>query len=145
VRLSKTNLRELATDGLQAKLTKPKPLPYPSESVEQQALVRWFDAVCYSRWKLPKFALMAMPLQGQRTARNGARMKREGCRKGTLDMLLFVPKGAYSCLWIENKTPVGKVTTEQSAMSAYLWTAGAKVAFCFSCEDGIKAIEEYLS
>jgi len=93
-------------------------------------------------WRLPA----RLPLHtSSLLPRNGARMKREGCRAGTLDMLLFAPRFGFSCLWIENKTPVGKLTAEQNEMRDFLLHNNARVEICRSAEEAIKVIEDYLT
>lgn len=121
-----------------------------SESREQQALMKWWDA-WHKSHALHRNLLMAFPLQGARTPRNGARMKREGCRKGTPDMLLAVPRGACHGLWIEMKapdqlkTPDGGVSEEQWDILHALNGQGYATALTYSFGQAQDCIIKYLS
>lgn len=122
----------------------PEPLPKRNEESRMQCqLVSWWRSVCIV-YNLPEIALMAFPLQGARTERNGARMKREGCRKGTWDMLLMVQRGKWPCLWIENKAKTGRLSKEQIEMSRYLLVAGCATAICYDLKSAQAVITEYL-
>lgn len=113
------------------------------ESLSQQALIKWWAVACHE-FRLPEEVLMAFPLQGVRSARNGGRMKSEGMRKGTPDVLLAVPRGDCCALWIEMKSPVGYLRPEQKKMLAMLTEHGAATVVCRSTEEAIKAITGYL-
>lgn len=94
-------------------------IPHCSESHTQQMIMRWWKFACRG-YGLPEFALMAFPLQGARTEHNGARMKAEGMRAGTPDMFLALPGPTGGGLWIELKTPLGKLTDSQKEFKLYL-------------------------
>jgi len=113
------------------------------ESRNQIALVDWWRSVCVV-YGLPEISLMAFPLQGARTARNGARMKREGCRKGTPDMLLAVPRGKEHGLWIENKSKGGYASKEQKEALNFLFTQGYATAIAYDLKQAQAVITEYL-
>ena len=121
-----------------------------SESREQQALMKWWDAWHKSQ-ALHRNLLMAFPLQGARTPRNGARMKREGCRKGTPDMLLAVPRGGCHGLWIEMKAP-DQLNTSDGGVSEEQWDIlhalngqGYLTALTYSFGQAQDCIIKYLS
>lgn len=118
--------------------------PHASESLMQQAVVRWFD-IHACEWNLEPELLMAFPLQGKRTKKSGRRLKSEGMRKGTLDMQLCVPRGDCCSLWIENKSPRGVLTLEQKLMLKRLASAGAATVVCRSADEAIAAITAYLN
>lgn len=123
----------------------PEPMPRRNdESRMQQKLARWWASVC-DHYDLPEIALMAFPMQGARTEINAARMKNEGCRKGTLDMLLMVPRRGCSALWIENKTEKGDTTKEQDIMIDFLLTQSCQVAVCHSLKAAQEVISNYLT
>ena len=122
----------------------PKPSKGPSESQLQQAVIKWWHHAC-SGFTIPEPMLMAFPLQAARSPRNGARMKAEGCRKGTLDMMLNVPRNGHPNLWIEMKTAKGVVSEEQEAMLHMLADQRSKVAVCRSAEEAIEVISDYLT
>ena len=119
-------------------------LPKQDESRMQQEVIRWFALNSYE-WQMDEDALMAFPLQGKRTARNGARMKAEGMRKGTPDMLLAVPRGDCAGLWIELKTPKGYLNPNQKVMLKRLTSAGYATIVCRSVRETTHAIRAYLN
>lgn len=114
-----------------------------SESASQQALIKWWATACHE-FRLPEETLMAFPLQGARSARNGARMKAEGMRRGTPDVLLAIPRGDCCALWIEMKSTIGYLRPEQKKMLAMLTEHGAATVVCRSTEEAIKAVTGYL-
>lgn len=113
------------------------------ESRSQIELMEWWDVACLN-WRIPRTCLMAFPLQGARTPRNGARMKREGCRKGTPDMLLAVARGGFHGMWLELKAPNGTVSSEQWDMIHALNEQGYATAVCYSKAEAQKKISGYL-
>lgn len=119
-------------------------LPKVSESLMQQQVVRWFRDNCYE-WQLDEELLMAFPLQGARSARNGARMKAEGMRRGTPDMLLAVPRGDCAGLWLELKTATGYLNPHQKVMLKRLTLAGYATVVTRSVEETTHAIRAYLN
>lgn len=121
-----------------------KPREGPSESQSQCALIRWWHHAC-AGYRVPEHLLMAIPLQAARSPMNGARMKAEGARKGTLDLQLTVSRNGASGLWIEMKTQTGRLTPEQKIMIIDLRREGYTVEVCRSTAEAIKAIEIYLA
>lgn len=117
----------------------------PSESVQQQALILWWSGQALERG-LDERLLMAFPLQGARSAANGARMKAEGSRKGTPDMFLAVVRGDRAGLWIELKTERkgSKPSPHQLEMLSLLSKDYATVV-CRSLEKAKRAIYDYLA
>ena len=115
----------------------------PSESQIQQAVIRWWAVTC-KQHGIPEHLLLAIPLQAARSPQNGDRMKREGARKGTPDMLLAVARYGYHGLWIEMKTSVGRVSPEQEAMMIDLKARDYGCVVCRSYEEAIDAIGNYL-
>lgn len=119
-----------------------KPMDH-EESRNQIMIMRWWRWACITH-SIPEHLLMAFPLQGARTPRNGARMKREGCRKGTLDMHLAVARGKCHGLWIELKTDIGVASKEQKSMMADLLEQGYAVRLCRSAGEVTKLLGEYI-
>ena len=79
----------------------------------QSACVRWF-ALQY-----PKVLMFAIPNGGARDAATGEVLKREGVRRGIPD--LFIPELR---LFIEIKTPTGRVSPDQAKVHEQLKQAG---------------------
>ncbi len=115
----------------------------PSESQIQQQLIRWW-AVFAANSNLDAEYLIAFPLQGQRSARNGARMKAEGMRAGTPDMFVAVPRGKYHGAWLELKTEVGRPTPAQKDMLRRLDQQGYAASVAYGYDDAVRFIEAYM-
>lgn len=126
-------------------LTKKKPTmkSTQSESQMQQAVIKWWAIAC-KQYELDERLLMAFPLQGARTARNGARLKAEGMRAGTPDLFLAVPRVHRHGLWIEMKKPGGKTTETQDFMHESLQSQLYATQVCFSTDDASVCIQQYL-
>jgi len=122
---------------------KPRDPNTRTESQSQQAVIKWWHHAC-TGLRVPEHLLMAIPLQAARTPRNGARMKAEGARKGTLDLFLAVARNGGNGLWVEMKTPTGRVSPEQVAMIADLRQQGYAVEICRSTDAAITTIMIYL-
>lgn len=119
-------------------------LAEPSESKSQQSLIRWWSAVYRSYGFTDERVLMAFPLQGARTKANGARLKAEGMRRGTNDVLLCCARGGKIGLWLENKTSVGKLTPEQKSFQELMRGQGYEVAVARSFDEAQLIVMKYL-
>lgn len=121
----------------------PNTIPVPTESEEQQALFRWVN---FMKSKYPELELLYhIPNEGKRSRSLGAKMKREGLKKGVPDICLPVKKGQYSSLYIELKRQKGaSVSKEQKEMIALLTKYGSLAVVCYGWEDAAKVIERYL-
>ena len=115
-----------------------------SESISQQAIIKWWG-YAHKGFGVPENLLMAFPLQGARTPRNGARMKAEGMRRGTPDMFLAIARKGTHGLWIEMKSQAGKITPEQNSILHDLGQQDYHSIVCRSSAEAIELIEHYLS
>jgi len=89
--------------------------------------------------------LHAIPNGGARDVVTGAMLKREGVLRGVPDLFLPVPySSGYSGLYIEVKTPRGKLTNEQTAFMGKARAQGYATRVVRSAQDGIDCIAEYL-
>ncbi len=88
-----------------------------------------------------------------RAIRGGA-LKAEGVRSGVSDTFLPVRRGTYSGLYIEMKKPSekpkregskGGVSDEQAAFGAFVQSQGFGFAVCYSWEEAISILMEYLN
>jgi hypothetical protein len=121
--------------------------PVPTESAEQQTVIRWWLVNC-DAYKLPERVLMASPGQAARTMRNGRRMKAEGYRAGTPDLFLAVPRKGVPGLFIEMKKRDGRLndlSDEQREMLFDLGQQGYRVGVACGAEQAVKIITEYLA
>ncbi len=129
-----------------ANSVEPDPLIDTCESASQQAVVRWWAVAHFLRYGLKEERLlMAFPLQGKRTDKNGARLVAEGMRKGTPDMFLAVARGSKHGLWIENKHDDGRASAEQRSLLEALDDQKYAVAVCYTAAHAINTIHDYLS
>ncbi len=134
----------------------------PTESEAQQAVMKWWAMAHKGLGVRHERLLMAFPMQGLRTARNGARMKAEGMRAGLADMFLAVPikrthlddrnpawthQSFIGGLWIELKRerPRGVVSPEQSEFLDIVREQGYAAQVCYGFDECTKAITEYLT
>lgn len=121
-----------------------------SEHQIQRALIKWRDARVKSEPRLRN--LFAIPNGGARDAVTGARLKAEGVRAGVPDLFLawhieryhMVGKEIIHGLFIELKTPRGRLSQPQKECIEDLEDAGYTVAVCRSTQEAIDVIEEYL-
>lgn len=116
-----------------------------SEHQEQSMVIEWWDKAC-NFYGLPHFALFAVPNgaffgSGYATA---AKLKKEGMRRGILDLMLAAPCGQFHGLFIEMKYGDNKLTDDQKDVKAYLEKTGYCVSVHWSADSAIQAIKEYL-
>lgn len=119
-------------------------IPIPSESEEQQAVIKWAeDCVKYSIYS--ELALLYhVPNGGKRSKSEAARLKREGVKAGVPDLVLPVPRGVYHGLYIEMKTDIGKTSKEQDEWLEALREQGYYATDCHGAKSAIRVLEWYL-
>ena len=115
-----------------------------TEAQHQAALCDWWSWACKG-YGIPEEALAHIPNEGRRSIGAGARLKREGLRKGFPDMGLFVPAHGKGALFIELKTWGGKVSREQADYLEMLRSRGYPACVCFGWEAARQCIEDYLA
>lgn len=117
-----------------------------SEHEEQCAVIQWWDAAC-GTYGLPRFALFSVP-NGAHLASGyigAGRLKREGMRKGMLDLVLARPADQFHGMYIEMKYGDNKPSAEQKEVKAYLESQGYSVGVHWSADSAIAAIKDYLA
>lgn len=145
----------MASSGILARLTKngtkPVRVQVPSDEHEIQAvIVSWADQAAaippaVSRGGLGKLALLyAIPNGGRRDAITGARLKSEGVRAGMPDLHLPVARGPALSLYLEIKTPAGRLSDPQRRLLPRLASEGHLVAVCRSSRAAIDLLLGYL-
>lgn len=108
-----------------------KKMPIPTESQEMQILAGYLDAKGYL-WCHPAN-------EGRRSPRAGARLKREGLKRGVPDVLIFAPVQ----IAIELKRVKGGVATpEQTEWLAKLSDSGWKSFLAHGADSAIQFIEQ---
>ena len=86
----------------------------------------------------------SFPNGGVRDPRYGARLKREGMKKGFPDLGVFSPYGKYHGMFIEFKNEKGKVSPEQKEVISKLQAKGYLCVVCKSIDEAIHQTNEYL-
>jgi len=113
-----------------------------SEDTEQINVVSWanWNANHYPelRW------LFHVPNGGSRNKQEAVKFKQMGVKAGVSDLCLPYPKGIYCGLLIEMKYGNNRQQDTQKEFLADMAAAGHFVATCYSAEEAIKVLEEYL-
>ncbi len=113
------------------------------EGLEQSVVMRW-SYLQFGRWPELKL-LYHIPNGGSRNRIEAAHLKEQGVKPGVPDLHLPVSRGGYHGLWIEMKYGKNKTTANQDDWIADLKKQGHSVHVCYSCEDAIAVITEYLN
>ena len=113
-----------------------------SEDTEQINVVQW------ARWNTTRYPelkwLFHVPNGGSRNKREAVKFKQMGVKAGVSDLCLPYPKGVYCGLFIEMKYGNNRQQDTQKEFLADMAAAGHFVATCYSAEEAIKVLEEYL-
>lgn len=113
-----------------------------SEDTEQINVVSW------ANWNANRYPelrwLFHVPNGGSRNKQEAVKFKQMGVKAGVSDLCLPYPKGIYCGLFIEMKYGNNRQQDTQKEFLAAMATAGHFVATCYSAEEAIKVIEEYL-
>lgn len=115
---------------------------YQHEEQEQMALMQW-AALEENTYPLLKW-LFHIPNGGHRNKATAGRLKAAGVKKGVPDLCLPVPLGGYAGLYIEMKYGANIPTKEQREWLDFLNSVGYYVAICYTCEEAIKTITQYI-
>lgn len=105
----------------------------------QCACVRWF------RLQHPNILCFAIPNGGARSALTGAMLKAEGVVAGVPDLMIAVPKNGYAGLFVEMKVKPNRPSKEQVQVIKRLEDTGYKVAVCYSFDEFVKIVSDYLA
>lgn len=114
-----------------------------SEDTEQINVVSW------ANWNVNRYPelrwLFHVPNGGSRNKQEAVKFKQMGVKAGVSDLCLPYPKGIYCGLFIEMKYGNNRQQDTQKEFLANMAAAGHFVATCYSAEEAIKVIEEYLN
>ena len=111
----------------------------------QCQVIQWFNL------QYPKLLMFAIPNGGSRGGNklqriiNGSKLKREGVISGIPDLFLAYPTKKSAGLFIELKVKPNKPSTEQKEIMQKLITAGYACVVCYSLEETIENIKNYLT
>jgi len=88
--------------------------------------------------------IFAIPNGGNRDIATAVSLKREGVRAGVWDVFCATPRDGWSGLWIEFKSPGGKLRKEQKDWKLLMETRGYKLVVAFDWEEAKRQTEVYL-
>lgn len=114
-----------------------------SEDTEQIAVIQWTQ---YNMNHYPELKwLHHIPNGGSRNRLEAVKLKQMGVKAGVADLCLPYPKGIYCGLYVEMKFGNNRQQDTQKEFLADMAAAGHFVATCYSAEEAISIITEYLS
>lgn len=118
------------------------PKKYQWEAVQQQTLFEW---AALMEAKVPELRLMYhVPNGGSRNSIEAENLKRQGVKAGVPDVCLPVARGNSHGLYIEMKAGDNKPTEKQQEWLTALEKQGYATAVCYSWEDAVNIITNYL-
>ena len=88
--------------------------------------------------------MFAIPNGGGRSKREAAELKSTGVKAGVSDLFLPVMIGSSGGLWIELKTPEGRLSAEQEAWLNEMSASGYAAHVCYGWEEAVQRIDEYM-
>lgn len=113
-----------------------------SEDTEQINVVSW------ANWNVNRHPelkwLHHIPNGGSRNKMEAVKLKQMSVKAGVSDLCLPYPKGIYCGLYIEMKYGDNRQQESQKEFLEDMAEAGHFVATCYSAEEAIKVIEEYV-
>ena len=113
-----------------------------SEDTEQINVVSW------AGWNMNRYPelkwLFHVPNGGSRNKQEAVKFKQMGVKAGVSDLCLPYPRGIYCGLFIEMKYGNNRQQDTQKEFLADMAAAGHFVTTCYSAEEAIKVLEEYL-
>ena len=124
------------------KLARRKP-PVDREGPQQKLFFDWLRFTYPDVYK----HTFHIPNGGQRSSKTGAKMKREGVKRGVPDIMVALPKGQWPAMFIEFKAAKphdSAVSPEQKEWLNQLNQAGYLAVVCRGVGEAKKAITDYL-
>lgn len=117
------------------------------EHKEQVAVIQWWH-LAHKQFRLPEFALFAIPNGGHRHMLTAVRLKAEGVRSGIPDLFLAFAKldergNLFGGLFIEMKSKEGTESTAQGDVRTYL-TKYYQSVVAYGADEAISLIKAYL-
>lgn len=108
----------------------------------QKSLFQW---AAYARGSYPGLGLMfAVPNGGKRHVTVARKLKAEGVKAGIPDIFLPVARHGKHGLFLEMKTPKGRVTPKQKVWLSILDEQGYAAHVAHNLDDAIKILTDYL-
>jgi hypothetical protein len=109
----------------------------------QKSVVDWWALACHG-YKLDARLLSHCPNGGKRSRIEAAIFKGMGVRAGWPDLQLAVPRAEKHGLFLELKSPEGRMTPQQKELLPLIEAQGYAVCVAWSFEEAIGAIINYL-
>lgn len=113
-----------------------------TETAMQMAVVRWARQNA-ERWPAGAWLYHAAN-EGKVDPREAGKRQSMGVVAGIPDLFLPARSGPYSGLYIELKRKPNKPTAEQRNFMTYAETQGYKTAVCYSRDEAISILQDYL-
>lgn len=115
----------------------------PTEADYQVVLFQWINVKIQQgdeRYKL----IFHVPNGGSRHKLEAINLKRQGVKAGVADVFVDIPSRGSHGLRIEMKSATGKVSPKQAEFLQLEAKYGYLTVVCYSADEAIKTIEEYL-
>jgi hypothetical protein len=109
-----------------------------SEHAHQCAFFRWM------RIKHPSVLAFSTPNGGERHYLVGAKLKREGQKKGMLDVMVASARNGHHGLFIEFKYGKNKLTKEQTEVKEKLDSENYLTAVVYTWTEAAEIVNNYL-
>ena len=110
------------------------------EANQQKAFFAWLSL----KYPWARAITFAIPNGGRRDAIEAAHLKAQGVTAGVPDIFCGLARAEKHGLFIEFKSPKGKLTVKQKNFIEKIEAEDYCVAICYSVDDAIKAFEFYL-
>jgi len=91
--------------------------------------------VTYFRFAFPKYLIFAVPNGGNRNAREGARLKKQGVLAGVSDLVIVLPN---KTIFVELKVGKGKQQATQKSFQANVEMLGYEYYLIYSLDEFIE-------
>lgn len=114
-----------------------------SEDTEQIQVMNW--AHWYTKQYPELKWLHHIPNGGSRNRAEAVKLKQMGVKPGVSDLCLPHPKGIYCGLYIEMKYGDNRHQETQKEFLADMAACGYYVATCYSADEAVRVLEEYVS
>ena len=112
------------------------------EATEQERVINW--ATFYAK-DFPELDLLYhVPNGGSRNQLEAANLKRQGVKAGVPDLVLPVSRQQFHGLYVEMKWGKNKTTDKQDWWLEQLRQQGYKTAVCWSAEEAMDVIADYM-
>lgn len=122
----------------------PRKKPVLVESRIQQSFITWCNMKVLSG-EYPELALIMSIPNGAIQPRMRKRQIAEGMQVGAPDLFLPVARGGYHGLFVEVKSPDGRLSLQQVEMHRKLTAGKYFLAVCRNLADFIEVIRQYLT